>query len=442
MGIQFNILRDTLLVVNTIPGGPSEKIGIMAGDKIILIEGENVAGTGLQNSDVVKRLRGDKGTKVKVEIKRNGNKDLLEFIITRDKIPIYSVDAGYMLNNETGYIKINRFAANTVEEFHEKIALLKEQGMKNLVLDLQGNGGGYLNTAFKLADEFLSNDKLIVYTEGRSYPKETFNATAEGEWETGKLVVLIDESSASASEIVSGAIQDWDRGLLVGRRSFGKGLVQKPFMLPDGSAVRLTISRYYTPSGRSIQKPYDGGHLEDYYKEKYERYSSGELFSADSISFPDSLKYETANKRTVYGGGGIMPDVFVPIDTTRGSAYFTNAIRKGLVNSYALTQSEKQRKKILKSHTNIQDFKANYKVSADDLLDMTNYFANEGGLEFNEEDYQRSEDFMRLRYKALLARSIYGPEAFYVIINEVNESLNEALKYLENGEYNKMDLAR
>jgi len=440
VGIQFNILRDTLIVVNTIPGGPSEKIGIMAGDKILTIDTENVAGVELQNSGVVSRLRGDKGTKVTVEIKRGASADLLEFTITRDKIPLYSVDAGYMVTPETGYIKVNRFAANTVEEFHEKMALLKEQGMKNLVIDLQGNGGGYLKTAFNLADEFLSKDKLIVYTEGRSYPKESFNATEQGDWEKGKLVVLIDESSASASEIVSGAIQDWDRGLLVGRRTFGKGLVQKPFMLTDGSAVRLTISRYYTPSGRSIQKPYDGGHLEDYYKEKYDRYTSGELFNADSIQFPDSLKYQTFNKRTVYGGGGIMPDVFVPIDTTRSSEYFGKAIRKGLVNSYALTQAEKQRKKLLKLYPTVASFKQGFIVSDDDLIDMTNYFANEGGLAFEDKDYEGSKASIAIRYKALLARSIYGPEAFYVIINDINDPLTVALKYLENGEYKKMNL--
>lgn len=330
VGIQFNILHDTITVVSPISGGPSEKLGIRSGDKIIKIEDKTVAGVGFTNKDVADHLRGKKGTKVNVSILRKGENELLDYEITRDKIPIYSVDAVYMAAPKTGYIKLNRFAATTMGEIYEGLDELEDQGMKNLILDLRGNSGGYLNVAIELADQFLDKGKLIVYTEGRSYPRDNTYATSRGRLKKGKLIVLIDEGSASASEIVSGAVQDWDRALVIGRRSFGKGLVQKPFALPDGSGMRLTISRYYTPSGRSIQKPYEGG-AEEYYSDVLNRYEHGELMHKDSIHFPDSLKYNTlVNERTVYGGGGIMPDFFIPLDTTQGSDYWSNLIRKGV----------------------------------------------------------------------------------------------------------------
>jgi carboxyl-terminal processing protease len=347
VGIQFNIFKDTLLVVQTISGGPSEKVGLMAGDQIMKVDGENIAGIGLKNTDVMKLLKGPKGTVVNVSIKRGNTKKILEFEITRDKIPIYSVDAGYMANPNTGYIKVNRFAKNTVTEFNEALDTLREQGMKNLILDLQGNGGGYLRTAKALADEFLKDGDLLVFTQGRSFPKDESFATSGGSYEKGKLIVLIDKSSASASEIVAGAIQDHDRGLIIGRRSFGKGLVQKPVQLPDGSAVRLTTQRYYTPAGRCIQKSYEEG-VDAYRKEKYERLEKGELSSMDSIIYPDSLKFFTANNRVVYGGGGIMPDLFVPIDTTMGSEYYYAVVRKGAMNSFALDFVNKSRSSLIK----------------------------------------------------------------------------------------------
>lgn len=439
IGIQFNILKDTILVISPIAGGPSEKLGIRAGDKIVEIEDTVVAGIGITNSDVLEKLRGKKGTIVNIGIARKDVKEILKFAIERDKIPIYSVDAGFMINDNTGYIKVNRFAANTVEEFKEKLAPMKVAGMKNLVLDLQGNGGGYLRTAIDLADEFLGDKKLVVYTQGRAFPKEESFATAAGEFEEGKLIVLIDEGSASASEIVSGAIQDWDRGLIVGRRSFGKGLVQKPFMLPDGSAMRLTISRYYTPSGRCIQRDYGDG-VEAYYKERLDRYTTGELFSLDSVSFPDSLKFYTGNKRIVYGGGGITPDLFTPLDTSANSNMLTAMIRKGITNSYALNFVEKDRKKLGKDYVDVKFFKDNFKLTEDNITALKKMCEKED-IEWNEEDFIKSETVIRARIRALIARNIYDSDAFYYIISDVNEALQDALKLLESGNYEKQLLA-
>lgn len=435
IGIQFNILKDTILVISPIVGGPSEKLGIRAGDKIVEIEDTLVAGIGITNSDVVGKLRGKKGTVVNVGISRKGENNILKFAITRDKIPIYSVDAGFMVNENTGYIKVSRFAANTLEEFRAKLAPMKELGLKNLVLDLQGNGGGYLQTAINLADEFLGANKLIVYTQGRSFPKEESRATANGNFEEGKLIVLIDEGSASASEIVSGAIQDWDRGLIVGRRSFGKGLVQKPFMLPDGSAMRLTISRYYTPAGRCIQKDYGKG-IEAYYKERFERYSSGELFALDSMSFPDSLKFYTDHKRIVYGGGGITPDLFTPLDTSNNSSMLTAMIRKGITNTYSLNFVEKDRRKLGKEYKNVESFKLNFKLTDANLSDLKEMVVSEG-IEWNQNDFDKSETVIKARIRALIARNIFDSDAFYYIISDINESLQDAINLLESGNYEK-----
>jgi len=346
IGIQFNILHDTIYVISPISGGPSEKVGIRAGDRIININDEIVAGKGISNTGVRDRLLGEKGTIVIVSIKRKGVSELLQFTITRDKIPIFSVDAAYIIDKDIAYIKISRFASTTVDEFVEKAKKLKNDGAKSLILDLRDNGGGYLDKAIELADHFLDDKKLIVYTEGMRVPRKENLATINGIYQDGNVIVLIDEGSASASEIVAGAIQDWDRGIIIGRRSFGKGLVQQQLFLPDGSLIRLTVARYHTPTGRVIQKPYDQG-LEEYEKELLTRYQQGELLNKDSINFPDSLKYYTLqNKRIVYGGGGIMPDIFVPLDTTSVSEFYSKMIRTGVLNSFVLDYIDKNRKSL------------------------------------------------------------------------------------------------
>ena len=321
IGVQFNILHDTLVVIAPLSGGPSEKLGILAGDRILQIDDENIAGIGLTNEGVYKRLKGPKGTKVVVSIKRKGMLELLDFDIIRDKIPIYSRDAAYMVDEKIGYIKLNRFAITTRTEFAEAVDMLREEGMEDLILDLRGNVGGYLNIAIEIADDFFEKGKMLVYTKGEKSPKQENYSTSKGKFKEGKLLTLIDEGSASASEIVAGAIQDWDRGVIVGRRSFGKGLVQAQYQINDGSVIRLTTARYYTPTGRLIQKPYDNG-TNEYRMDILSRINRGELAHADSIQFPDSLKFLTLNnKRTVYGGGGIMPDYFVPVDTSYYSDY-------------------------------------------------------------------------------------------------------------------------
>ena len=330
IGIQFNMMEDTLLVIQPVSGGPSEKMGIRAGDRIVYVNDTLIAGIKMSTEDIMRRLKGPKGTKVNLKIVRRGVNELLSFMVVRDKIPVHSLDASYMITPKIGYIKINRFGATTHKEFMNALASLKGQGMQDLILDLQGNGGGYLNAAIDIANEFLGQGELIVYTEGRRNPRHEFVAKGDGKHQQGKLVVLVDEYSASASEIVSGAVQDWDRGAVVGRRTFGKGLVQRPIELPDGSMIRLTVARYYTPAGRCIQKPYDS--VEKYNADLIERYNRGEMMSADSIHFPDSLKCKTLKEgRTVYGGGGIMPDYFVPVDTTLFTPYHRQLSNKGVI---------------------------------------------------------------------------------------------------------------
>ena len=430
VGVRFQILKDTIMVVQAIPGGPSEKVGIMPGDKIVMIDDEIVGGIGINNSGVRDRLLGEKGTKVIVGVLRSGSSDILDFTIERDKIPIFSVDASYMVSPTIGYIKLNNFSANSVSEIKKAIYKLKSEGMKDIILDLQNNGGGYLMTAVDLADEFLSGEKQIVSTKGRQYPDRSFTTKWSGLLESGNVVIMVNESSASASEIVSGAIQDWDRGLIVGRRTFGKGLVQKPINLPDGTQVRITTSKYYTPSGRCIQKPYEKGAIA-YRKEKYSRYSSGESFHKDSIKFNTEDIYQTKLKnRTVYGGGGIMPDIFVPLDTSGMSSYYNKLIRKGILNRFALEWVNENRSKLEKKYSSFNKFKANFKT--DKVVKELIVYAEDEGLEFNVETYNKAENTIRIRLKASIAQNLYDYGQFYEIINELNSSLQKAIDLLEN----------
>ena len=449
IGIQFNMLTDTLYVIQVIPGGPSEKVGLMAGDRIIMVDDTLIAGVKMKNTDVMKRLRGPKNTEVRVKVLRGGVPDLIEFKITRGKIPVYSLDAAYMADKATGYIKLNRFAASSADEFREALEKLKKQGMKNLILDLQGNGGGYLNIAIDLADEFLGKDKLIVYTEGNKQPREEAKSSARGGFEEGRLVVLVDETSASASEIVTGAIQDWDRGVVVGRRTFGKGLVQRPIDLPDGSMIRLTIARYYTPSGRCIQKPYDKtanpdgtlsgeNNLEKYNQELIDRFNHGELMHADSIHFPDSLKYQTKKlARTVYGGGGIMPDFFVPIDTTQYTDYHRNIVAKGVVIKTTMKFIESHRKELQSKYKKFETFNDKFEIS-DEILANMQTLAEQEKIKFDEKQYRKSLPLIKTQLKALIARDLWDMNEYFQIMNTTDSSVLQALKVLNEGAYEKV----
>jgi carboxyl-terminal processing protease len=488
IGIQFNMLTDTLYVVQVIPGGPSEKVGILVGDRIIQVNDTLIAGVKMKNTDVMSRLRGPKGTTVNVKVLRNKDPKLLNFKIVRDKIPIYSLDASYMVDKTTGYIKLNRFAATTYDEFKEALGKLMKQGMENLILDLQGNGGGYLGTAIEIANEFLKQGSLIVYTEGIHQKRENALATNKGVMQSGRLVVLVDESSASASEIVSGAIQDWDRGVIVGRRTFGKGLVQRPIPMPDGSMIRLTTARYYTPTGRSIQKPYQNGNLESYNRDWMERWNRGEMISADSIHFPDSLKFSTlVDKRTVYGGGGIMPDYFVPLDTTRGSTLLRELNAYGITYKYTTQLIDANRVAYKKQYPAFEDFNRKFVVTdlmIDDLIvlykkdreenkkpeersekksrqssekeeieiDGVSYKLSKEQIEsLNKligrtdnnidenlpkdhivKDLARSGLVIKSQVKALIARDIFGESEYHQVLNKEYEAYNKAIEIISN----------
>ena len=430
VGIRFQIFKDTVLIVQAIPGGPSEKVGLMAGDKIIKIGEEMVAGIGMKNSGVRDRLLGDKGTKVLVGVKRGNSNDIIDFEITRDKIPIYSVDASYMANENTGYIKLNNFSSTSLSEIRKAVFSLKNKGMENLILDLQNNGGGYLKTAVDLADEMLPGNRKIVSTKGRKFPEKIYGGNNKGLLENGKIIVLVNESSASASEIVSGAIQDWDRGLIVGRRTFGKGLVQKPIQLPDGTQVRITTSKYYTPSGRCIQKPYSDG-LMAYRKEKYSRYKSGESFNKDSIKNNENEVFSTLLKnRKVYGGGGVVPDIFIPLDTNGTSAYFSKLIRKGVFNQFSLYYVNKNRDNLEKKYSNFEKYKMSFntKNALQELIE----FAKDEGINFNEKQYNESKKTIEVRLKANIAQDLYDYKKFYEIINELNITLQKSLEIINN----------
>lgn len=431
IGIQFQMMEDTLLVVQPVSGGPSEKVGILAGDRITAVEDTLIAGVKMSTEDIMSRLRGPKGSVVKLTVVRRGVNGPLLFEVKRDKIPIFSLDASYMITASTGYIRLNRFAANTIEEFQAALSKLQAEGMTDLILDLQGNGGGYLNAAIDLANEFLPQKSLIVYTEGKASKRSDFYAKGNGNFLEGKLVVLVDEYSASASEIVSGAIQDWDRGTIVGRRTFGKGLVQRPIDLPDGSMIRLTIARYYTPAGRCIQKPYEQGEGEEYDKELVKRLEQGELMHADSIHLPDSLMFKTKRLgRTVYGGGGIMPDYFVPIDTTRYSDYHRDLVAKGVVIKTTLSYIEQHRKELTKSYRNFNEFNRKFEVS-DELLNSLRTEGESSGVTFNEQEYNLSLPLIKTQLKALIARDLWEMNEYYQVMNQTDNVVQQALKIIE-----------
>ena len=435
IGVQFQMIEDTLLVVQPVSNGPSEKVGILAGDRIIAVNDSAIAGVKMSTEDIMSRLRGEKGSEVKLTIVRRGVNEPLFFTVKRDKIPILSLDAAYMIQPRTGYIRINRFGATTAEEFLKALKELQKKGMKDLILDLQGNGGGYLNAAIDLANEFLQQKDLIVYTEGRAARRSNFHAKGNGKFKDGRLVVLVDEYSASASEIVTGAIQDWDRGVVVGRRTFGKGLVQRPIDLPDGSMIRLTIARYYTPSGRSIQKPYDS--TVDYNKDLIERFNHGELMNADSIHFPDSLKVQTKKLgRTVYGGGGIMPDYFVPIDTTLYTDYHRNLVAKGAVIKFTMQFIEGHRKELKNKYKKFESFDEKFVVD-DDMLAILKEIGEKEGVKFNEEQYQKSLPLIKTQLKALIARDLWDMNEYFRVMNTTNESIQKALEILNSDEYQK-----
>ena len=430
VGIQFQLFNDTILVVAAVPGGPSDKLGIRAGDRIITIDGEVAYGPKINNTFVMERLRGTKGSKVTVEILRKGNAEPIDYVIVRDKIPINSVDATFMLHDSIGYIKLTRFARTSLSEVRKSLSALREDGMKDLILDLRNNSGGFLDIAIDLADEFLPSGELIVYTEGMRSPRMDFKATSRGGFEKGKLIVMINEGSASASEIVSGAVQDWDRGIVLGRRSFGKGLVQRPFMLPDSSVVRLTTARYYTPSGRSIQKPYENG-VEDYYADLTNRFKHGEFVSADSISFPDSIKYFTTSKRVVYGGGGIMPDIFIPMDTSSSSKYYTDLWRKGVFNDYTMDYLEKNRKNLEKQFPDLNTFNDGFVVDDNLMREFIDY-ASEKGVAEDSTGIERSGNEIKYIVSGLLARNLFDVSAYFEVISPVDHELQKAIEVMRD----------
>lgn len=438
IGISFNILQDTLFVVSTIPGGPSEKVGLQPSDRIIFVDGKMIAGIGLKNNDVFKMLKGKKGTKVELKILRKNQPQLLDYTIVRDKIPIFSLDASYMIDKETGYIKINRFSSTTIPEFDEAMKKLKAQKMENLILDLRGNGGGLLKAAFELADHFIGNYKMLVYTEGTKSPRREYKATSSGDFEKGQLVILINEGSASASEIVAGAVQDWDRGVLVGRRSFGKGLVQQPFLLTDGSMVRLTTAHYYTPAGRCIQRSYDKG-TNAYRMDPLIRYQTGEVFNKDSIHFADSLKYKTkVYGRTVYGGGGIMPDIYTPLDSTMNYKYINTIVRKNVLFPYILKYVEKNRAMLSSKYPTFKKFAQNFVVT-EEMLNELYEAAKKEGIEKDQESLDSTLSELKIRIKAFIARDIFDQQKFYEVINSTDEELKKAVEIINNPkEYSKM----
>jgi carboxyl-terminal processing protease len=433
IGIQFSLLKDTIIVVEPLAGGPSAKVGLRAGDRIITINGEKVTGISITNSGVQKRLKGAKGTVVNLVVFRRGEKNTLDFSIIRNKIPINSLVAAYMLDKETGYVKFDKFAATTDNEFNEALVKLKNSNLKNLIIDLRSNGGGIMTAATEMANHFFVDKKLLVYLIGRKTPRQDYKSTGSGDLTAARVVVLTDEGSASASEIFAGAIQDWDRGVVIGRRTFGKGLVQNGFYLTDGSMIRLTVARYYTPTGRLIQSPYNEGY-EKYMKNFYKRFTDGEMNSADSVHFPDSLKYKTlVNKRTVYGGGGIMPDVFVAADTTNYSDYYRSMVRKNVFGTFVLEYTDKNRERFNSEFKTFDDFKERFEFSADDIKAFIKK-GEDSGVKYNESQYRISESEILQVLKALVASNIWQTNEYYRILNENDRVIDKALKVISDRE--------
>jgi carboxyl-terminal processing protease len=428
IGVQFRIEKDTVLIVSPIAGGPSEKVGIKAGDRIVIVDGDTIAGVDISNQKVMSMLKGPKNTKVNVRIFRRGEKNLLDFTITRGVIPTYSLDIAYMVDETIGYVKLNKFSATTHQEFTTAMKSLKQQGMDKLILDLRNNAGGYLKAAISVSDEFLSDNQLIVYTEGKNRPRNYAYATRRGNFQNEKIVVLIDEGSASASEIVAGAIQDNDRGAIMGRRSFGKGLVQEQINLFDGSAIRLTTARYYTPTGRSIQKPYENGR-DDYYKEFHKRFESGEVFHADSIHFDDSLRYTTSGGKIVYGGGGIMPDIFIPIETGEHSSYYNRLINRGMIHEFAFEYTDTHRQE-LSQFTDFKQFDNGFLITGKMFDDLISY-ASENGIEPDAKGIAAMHEDIKTLLKALIGRNILDNEGFYPIFHRRDNVFIQAVKLLK-----------
>jgi carboxyl-terminal processing protease len=432
IGVQFNMVDDTLLVIQPVTKGPSEKVGILAGDRIVLVNDTAIAGVKMSKENIMNRLRGPRGTKVKLGIVRRGVKEMLTFVVTRDKIPVFSIDATYMIRPEIGYIRIGNFGATTHDEFVKSLETLKKQGMKNLILDLQENGGGYLNAAVDIANEFLHDNDLIVYTSGRRAPRMEYRAKGSGRMLDGKVVVLVDEYTASAAEIVTGAIQDQDRGEVVGRRSFGKGLVQRPIDLPDGSMIRLTIAHYYTPSGRCIQKPYVKGDAKDYAMDMENRLKHGELTNRDSIHFADSLKFYTLRKhKVVYGGGGIMPDYFIPLDTTVFTPYHRALSAKNIIINANLKYIDNNRKHLKKQYPTFESFQKDYEIPQS-LVDTI--FAE--GLKKNvkpknDDEVKRTLPYLKMQMKALVARDIWDMTQYFQIMNESSDIVKKAVELMK-----------
>lgn len=435
IGIRFQMVNDTLYVIEAVAGGPSEKKGIVPGDRIIACNDTVIAGVKMRNTDIMKVLRGPKGTVAELKVLRKGVSEPLEFRIVRDAIPIYSVDVTYMLNDSVGYISLSRFAESTTQEVKDAMKQLRKQGMKHLIFDLTDNGGGYLRPATELAEMFLDKGDMVVYTESPRNGMSTFEVERDGDFRNGRVVIMVNQYSASASEILSGAIQDNDRGVIVGRRTFGKGLVQRPFPFPDGSMMRLTVSRYHTPSGRCIQKPYTDGSDKDYQLDIVNRFKAGEFTSADSIRhFPDSLKYYTKRlHRPVYGGGGIMPDRFVAIDTTMYSPYYRDLIAKGVINNYCVNYVDNHRQEIKKRFPTDNDYVGGFEVTKE-MMDALIARGEKDGVPFKEEDYEKSRPIIEAIVKGMIGRDIYEQATYSKIVSRFDPIFTNAVEIITSPE--------